>query len=249
MLRFDHAVILVWDLDAATADYHALGFNPFFGGQHAGGKTHNALIVFQDGSYLELLAPTDPELIKSVDPTNRTNFLFMFAQRGEGLGGYAFNSQDLAADTASMQANGLSVQMRPASGRARPDGVELRWRSAMLENGSMTPFFIQDDTPRNLRVTDDPEKTLQPNGVTSVGGIRIDVANLEAGVQKYQAILGVKPQNQEIDHAFFVVNNWRLTLRANPTLSEDTLAALTLTAGDVSTLDNQLTHGATIHLD
>ena len=30
------------------------------GGRHEGGTTHNALIAFRDGSYLELLASTNP---------------------------------------------------------------------------------------------------------------------------------------------------------------------------------------------
>ncbi len=143
-LRFDHAVILVNDLEKGTEDYRALGFNVFYGGKHADGKTHNALIVFRDGTYLELLAPTDPTLLQSIDPSDQNGFLPMF-QNGEGFGGYALLSNDLKSDVRDMQNRGLNVQMRPAGGRARPDGKELRWRSAMIE-GTMTPFFIEDDT-------------------------------------------------------------------------------------------------------
>ena len=71
-LHFDHAIILVKDLYKGIDHYKAVGFNPFFGGVHAGGKTHNALIVLADGSYLELLAPTTPELLFGSGPTSDT---------------------------------------------------------------------------------------------------------------------------------------------------------------------------------
>src|SRR4051794_8519489 len=49
MIRaIDHVVILVNDLAATVADYTALGFTVTPGGEHTGGATHNALVVFAD---------------------------------------------------------------------------------------------------------------------------------------------------------------------------------------------------------
>lgn len=237
-LYLDHVVILVNDLHAAIADYRALGFNAFFGGEHTGGKTHNALIVFQDGTYLELLAPTDPALLKSVNAADRSSFLYMF-QDGEGFGGCAFASDDLVSDTTAMQARGLDVQLRPPGGRARPDGQELRWRSAMIGD-SMTPFFIQDETPRVLRVPNEPEKTTQPNGVLGAAGLHIQVSDLQAGLQRYQAIFGMEPTATQ-----FTVRGVTLSLSAAP---GDRLVAIALRAGVSRTLDPALTHQTHIEL-
>ena len=55
-LALDHIVIAVADLDRAMADYRALGFQVLPGGQHPGRTSHNALVVFADGAYLELIA-------------------------------------------------------------------------------------------------------------------------------------------------------------------------------------------------
>jgi catechol 2,3-dioxygenase-like lactoylglutathione lyase family enzyme len=55
-LPLDHVVILVAELERAIADYTTLGFTVQRGGTHAGGSTHNALVGFADGSYLELIA-------------------------------------------------------------------------------------------------------------------------------------------------------------------------------------------------
>ena len=43
-LVLDHVVILVAELEAAIANYSALGFAVQRGGTHADGATHNALV-------------------------------------------------------------------------------------------------------------------------------------------------------------------------------------------------------------
>ena len=51
----DHLVIAVNDLDQAANDYRQLGFTVVPGGKHPVGS-HNALVAFEDGSYLEIIA-------------------------------------------------------------------------------------------------------------------------------------------------------------------------------------------------
>ena len=55
-LPLDHIVIAVQDLERTIADYQSLGFNVLRGGEHPGRSTHNALVVFADGAYFELIA-------------------------------------------------------------------------------------------------------------------------------------------------------------------------------------------------
>lgn len=194
-LRFDHAVVCVFDLEQAMEDFRGLGFNPIIGGIHAGGKTHNALMIFRDGTYLELLAPTSPTLLNNLDPEDRSTFLFLFAN-GEGFRAYALFSDNLEADAAAMQTRGLSVDLQPANGRARPDGVQLRWRSAYLSDqpGTMTPFFLEDLTPRNLRVPDDPATTTHPNGAVGIWELTINMSNTSGAMDFHAQLLGIDGQ-------------------------------------------------------
>ena len=53
-IQLDHLVLFVPKLERAMADFSSLGFTVIAGGQHA--STENALIVFEDETYIELLA-------------------------------------------------------------------------------------------------------------------------------------------------------------------------------------------------
>ena len=56
----DHLVIAVHDLDAAIDRHQNMGYQVVIGGHHPGRLSHNALVIFQDGSYFELIAWSAP---------------------------------------------------------------------------------------------------------------------------------------------------------------------------------------------
>jgi len=160
MFKLDHVIIAVDDLDQAIEDYRALGFTTNFGGRHTNKVTHNALICFQDGTYLELIAPTG-EYAAPGSPK------YSPLIEGRGLTGYALLSHDLVADSAALRARGAQVSEVRQGLRLRQDGVELQWRSADIDGGT-SPFLIQDVTPRNLRVLDDIQTVTHSNGITGI---------------------------------------------------------------------------------
>ena len=53
-LNLDHIVVVVPDLVRAIEQYRTLGFTVSFGGDN--GPTHNALIPFDNGTYIELIS-------------------------------------------------------------------------------------------------------------------------------------------------------------------------------------------------
>ena len=139
--QLDHVVLVVLNLDGAVAEHRGRGFTVTPGGEHAGGLTHNALIGFQDGSYLELIAFHD------VESARGKHQWAPVAERGGGWADFALLSDDLATDAAAL---GTLVTQAPMEcGRTRPDGVHVGWRSARL--AAPLPFLIEDITPRNLR--------------------------------------------------------------------------------------------------
>ena len=176
MLRqLDHVVMVARDLASAMDDYRRRGFTVTPGGEHADGLTRNALIPFADGSYLELVAFHD--LSRGL-----AHRWWKVAAGGGGLADFALLSDDLAADSAAL---GDLVAHPPAQGgRTRPDGTQLKWRTAVLV--PPLPFLIQDLTARDLRVPGGAQ-TLHANGATGIASLAVgahDVAEAEWGYAK-----------------------------------------------------------------
>lgn len=191
MLTLDHLVILVSDLDQAVADYQALGFAVTPGGTHADGLTHNALVVFADGTYLELIA--------FVDPTDTRDNVWgwrQFMATNGGLIDYCAASPDLRKETERLRRDGLAAGRPSDGGRQRPDGKQLRWRSARFDQPHrVLPFLIEDATPRALRVPTD--HTTHPSGVTDIAELTIAVDNLEAAAIYWAVLTGARLAPQD----------------------------------------------------
>lgn len=175
----DHLVIAVHDLDQAIRDYRALGFNVVPGGRHPVGS-HNALIAFADGSYLEILA------FYREAPDHRW---WEALTRGEGLVDFCFRTDDLRGDTEKLRDAGVAINDPVPWARKRPDGYELKWLLSLATGSQrgVAPFLIEDLTPRSERV---PQDFIHPNQVTGIEQVMIAVRELESIRKWYGALLG-----------------------------------------------------------
>jgi hypothetical protein len=177
MLRqLDHVVLVARDLNTAIADHRRRGFTVTPGGEHADGMTHNALITFADGSYLELVAFRD--LGRSL-----THRWWKVAADGGGLADFALLSDDLAADSAALAE--LVKSPPKDGGRIRPDDVKLRWRTAVL--AAPLPFLIEDLTARELRVPGGASAE-HANGATGIAAVSIGTVDLADAEWRYAAL-------------------------------------------------------------
>ncbi|MEZ4617269.1 MAG: VOC family protein [Caldilineaceae bacterium] len=254
-LRFDHIIIAVRDLDAAMADYAALGFAVYYGGKHTHKATHNGLISLADGSYLELLAPVDPD---DIDGTIAS------LAAGESYGGYALLSTDMTADAARLQAAGMAFDGPSAGHRDRYDGERVIWQAINLA-GSRSPFLIADVTPHLLRVPDDADKVHHANGANGTAEVLVAVHDLAAATARYTTILGMAPTSQAHDQeerrVSFGLDGHAITL-VTPVVDDTPLADHLARFGEVpyqlrlrtervdtaGLLDLEQAHGARIEL-
>lgn len=195
-LPLDHVVIAVNDLGATIADYQALGFNVLRGGDHPGRPTHNALVVFADGSYFELIAWREPA------PADR--WWQQLQQHGEGIVDFALLPPGTATTVAAAQARGLALSGPHDGGRVRPDGEQLRWQTARPPSHDL-PFLCGDLTPRALRVPEGDAR-VHPNGAIGVASLSIAVHDLPASLGRYRALLGEPPQGAPASHASAAVD-------------------------------------------
>ncbi|HET7296906.1 MAG TPA: VOC family protein [Gemmatimonadales bacterium] len=183
LIGLDHLVIVVSDLDTARKNYEALGFTVVAGGRHPIGS-HNALIAFEDGAYLELIAFFEP------NPSHRW---WARLEQGGGLVDFCMRTDDVAADREAFRRAGVGLgEPRPLS-RVRPDGYTLQWTLAIPEeaHAGLVPFLIVDETPRDERV---PRLRTHPNGARGIDTLTVAVpaSRLPDVRAWYRAVLGAE---------------------------------------------------------
>ena len=167
MLRqLDHVVFVFRDLQAAIDDHRRRGFTVTPGGEHADRVTHNALIPFADGTYLELVGFLDPTRAQ-------THRWWNVAANGGGIADFALLSDDLAADATALA--DLVKTLPKDGGRITPAGVELRWRTAFLK--PPLPFIIEDLTPREFRVPSGAAAD-HANGALGIASVVVGASDL-----------------------------------------------------------------------
>ncbi len=179
-MPLDHLVIAVHDLDLAMQRHREQGYHVVVGGKHPGRLSHNALVVFEDGSYFELIT-------WSADAPAEA-WWHILQQQGEGLIDFALLPSSTADVVAAAKGRGLDIVGPIDGGRHRPDGVELKWTTARQTTRDL-PFLCGDVTPRDLRV---PEGDLRrhPNGARGVARVIVSVTDLATSVERYRQLLG-----------------------------------------------------------
>ncbi len=138
----DHVMWGCDDLERGSHRFEALtGVVPRYGGAHASGLTHNALVSISPQSYLEILAPTGPPT--AADDTwsrlartaGEPRILTYCLRSSRPLSELALIAEELGAPKAQVLDNG----------RVTPQGVRLKWRwvaPVFAQFGLAFPFFI-----------------------------------------------------------------------------------------------------------
>lgn len=190
-LRIDHVTVAGSDLDALRRRLAAAGLATAYGGAHSNGITHMAATPLADGSYLEAISTLEP---------GREGAPLWGAQIAADAGAcaWALRCDDLEAELARLAALGIAVRGPEPLDRRRPDGVELRWRLGFVgagAPGSLLPFLIEDQTPRQLRVEPPPGDRLEPEGETielvAVERVVLGVESAAAAVSELRRAYGL----------------------------------------------------------
>jgi hypothetical protein len=209
-ITLDHIIIVVSNLDAALDQFTQLGFRVHPGGVHSSCFTHNALVPFSDGTYLELLSTIKPTSFHSLKVLKRLRLLGFYTTNqtaierrlyddlasGVGMNDYALLSLDLDHEVSRCNKLGLNFSNPIPGGRIRPDGREINWRTAVPQTNDL-PFLIDDVTTRELRVPA-IESNGHPNGITGIAGMTLLVSNHVESMARYRGLLGEEPKSQPI---------------------------------------------------
>jgi len=144
MLRLDHVVYAVGDLDDAAVRFReAFGLDSVAGGRHERWGTANRIVPLGE-QYLELVAAVDREAAAA------GGFGRAVMDRADTGGGWI--TLAVATDDLDGVADRLGLEIGSGS-RTRPDGQVVRWRMVGLDDTRRQPwmpFFLAWDVPGQL---------------------------------------------------------------------------------------------------
>src|SRR5215472_875332 len=107
-LVVDHATVCGSNLDTLQQEFADVGLKPDYGGPHANGVTHMAVLGFENGSYLEMIAPQTAGKTQGSEWAN-----LMAADAGPCA--WAVGPDDITAEVNRLKASGVKV-IGPQSG-------------------------------------------------------------------------------------------------------------------------------------
>jgi len=184
VLELDHVSICGSNLDKLRQMFTDVGLTPDFGGPHGNGVTQMAAIGFDDGTYIELIAP-----IKAGETTGSNWAKFMNEDATPCAWAVATNV--LTQEVDRLKRGGVAVTNPERGSRKRPDGMSVEWMTADVGTGtpgSVMPFIIEDETPRAWRVQVSASVAGVP--VSGVEDVVVAVNNLDASIAMFRKAYG-----------------------------------------------------------
>ena len=198
--EFDHALILVSDLDDGDARMRKLGFRPTPRGVHSAHMgTANSTIMLSDMTYFEVIGV--------LNPTPSNEGMRTMLERGQGLFGYAVKTDDVQTtmtELAALSANAGDV-VEFSRAVDMPDGVRDASFSIININPTralgLKMFTCQHHTPDVVWRKDYLE---QPNGVTGVAALFGAAPDLDVAEASMRLLFGdrVTVQSREVTVRF-----------------------------------------------
>ncbi len=184
VLELDHASICGSNLDTLRQAFTEVGLTPDVGGPHGNGITQMALIGFDDGTYLELIAP-----IKAGATAGSEWAKFM--SEDAVTCAWAVGTNVLLQEVDRLKKAGILVTDPERGSRKRPDGMSIEWTTAGVGSGtrgSTLPFIIEDQTPRAWRVQ--TSASVQGAPVYGIENVVLGVNNLDAAIALFRKAYG-----------------------------------------------------------
>ncbi|MDD1728361.1 MAG: VOC family protein [Methanospirillum sp.] len=252
--KIDHAVVVVSDLNRSIEEFKDAGYTVIPGGEFPGAQTHNALIPFVDGSYIELFAPVDPalsmqmnqlvttgifdEAMNKSDPMEK-RFMLHLAE-GPGVRDFALASPDLnlTLEPSLVAASGLNLSYPIAMTRNRPDGETVAWYVdvPLSQTPMALPFLIADETPRSYRAPE-VNASYHANGATGIRSITVAVTDPAETLPLYDAMLPGVSRNQDEKGTIYTLNGSSVSIIRNAdTTKHDGPVNIELKKGEDETL-------------
>jgi hypothetical protein len=190
----DHITVAGADLEELRAQLSEVGFPTEYGGVHDNRITHMALAGFDDGSYLEIVAP--------LANNGRVALWSNYHLARKGGVAWTIATDDVSAEVARVHNLGIVATGPQMIRREKPDGQIGAWELAYLgdvQPGGILPFLIHDQTDRSVRV----RPTAGTVGVfTGWSAVVLAVRDCQNAASQFQKVYGWPDpvQSEELFH-------------------------------------------------
>ncbi len=184
VLELDHVSVCGSNLDTLRQAFTEVGLTPDVGGAHGNGMTQMALLGFDDGTYLELIAPVKPGAAEGSGWAK-------FMSEDAVTCAWAVGTNVLLQEVDRLKKAGIPVNPPERGNRKRPDGMSVEWTTADVGSGtpgSTLPFIIEDQTPRAWRVQ--TSASVQGAPVNGIENVVLGVNNLDAAIALFRKAYG-----------------------------------------------------------
>ena len=184
VLQLDHVSVCGSNLDTLRQAFTEAGLTPDAGGAHGNGVTQMAMVGFDDGSYIELIAPIKAGVTAGSDWAK-------FMSEDAVTCAWAAGTNVLVQEVARLKKAGIAVTTPEKGSRKRPDGMSVEWTTADVGSGtpgSTLPFMIEDETQRAWRVMSSASVAGAP--VSGVENVVLGVNNLDAAIALFRKAYG-----------------------------------------------------------
>lgn len=176
--KIGHILIRVNDLSKAVKDFEEMGFTVIYGSNKK--RARNAMIYFQDGSFLELFCVSKNKLVKKMlrffikifKPFGFPIFsrYLMYLEDGEGLTDWALDcvpSNDYDSIVKYIETY-MNLSKTKTMKRKEEDGVVVSWKMTVPKD-SQYPFFMSSYFPE----INHPKQ--HPNGIIGIKSVHLEV--------------------------------------------------------------------------
>lgn len=210
-MRFDHLLHWVPDLQAAAADYAAIGLRVRPGGRHPTLGTENAICPLE-GAYVELITLREPDVTARSVVASWVQASRPLLRAGGGALPFGIRTTALRTELARLQGVGIAKVAVDTASIERPDGSTATWRMAVIPDGPRwTPFLIDYGLP-------------EEQAVARYGGlhgplqqrITIETPDVGASADWLSRILGLQPTAQSGGGVLLGLDNCAISLVAGP---------------------------------
>ncbi|MEQ9425109.1 MAG: VOC family protein [Cyclobacteriaceae bacterium] len=208
-LYLDHLVLKVDDLEKAQSNFSKLGFTVSAGGVHGGGLSKNALIHFEDDTFIELFSLTKgikssflkglkgSKIFKQYQYSKKWGLAYRFYSRclelPDGVTDVCFLSDDFNTECDRINNEGLFLTKTIKGKRRKPDGSKAVWQMSAPFINEM-PFLRSAYSPPAEIAN---EMKTHENGAKGIESLKIMALDYKDMTSKYQLFLNAAPTVSE----------------------------------------------------